>query len=180
MNKEERAGNLLVHYFRTLAISCDVGWDSDMESEIRDAVRCIIDAAVSDAADENQTRTGVPESALVAAQNEAAMLRQQRATAQQEIDTLRQHLADAIKLISALQGDVRLLRQQAAEAWTERDRQLLRATALAWQLAELRQQTVEVTNSDDPLDSATLHNMRETAMPMAANDTPPAASAIAV
>ena len=154
MNKEERAGNLLVHYFRTLAISCDVGWDSDMESEIRDAVRCIIDAAVSDAADENQTRTGVPESALVAAQNEAAMLRQQRVTAHQEIDTLRQHLADAIKLISALQGDVRLLRQQAAEAWTERDRQLLRAANLAGQLAELRQQIVEVTNSDELLDAA--------------------------
>ena len=136
MNKEERAGNLLVHYFRTLAISCDVGWDSDMESEIRDAVRCIIDAAVSDAADENQTRTGVPESALVAAQNEAAMLRQQRATAQQEIDTLRQHLADAIKLISALQGDVRLLRQQVAEARTERDRQKFKVIGLRAAVAE--------------------------------------------
>jgi hypothetical protein len=85
---------------------------------------------------EEAALTGVPESALVAAQNEAAMLRQQRATAHQEIDTLRQHLADAIKLISALQGDVRLLRQQVAEARTERDRQKFKVIGLRAAVAE--------------------------------------------
>ena len=85
---------------------------------------------------EEAALTGVPESALVAAQNEAAMLCQQRATAHQEIDTLRQHLADAIKLISALQGDVRLLRQQVAEARTERDRQKFKVIGLRAAVAE--------------------------------------------
>ena len=85
---------------------------------------------------EEAALTGVPESALVAAQNEAAMLRQQRAAAHQEIDTLRQHLADAIKLTSALQGDVRLLRQQVAEARTERDRQKFKIIGLRAAVAE--------------------------------------------
>lgn len=56
MNKEDRAGDLLVHYFRTLAMRCGVGWDTDMESEIRDAVRCIIDAAVMEAAEQNRPK----------------------------------------------------------------------------------------------------------------------------
>lgn len=97
----------------------------------RSTIAMALHLAIEDAA-----LTGVPESALVAAQNEAAMLRQQRATAHQEIDTLRQHLADAIKLISALQGDVRLLRQQVAEARTERDRQNFKVIGLRAAVAE--------------------------------------------
>ncbi|MDQ5917690.1 MAG: hypothetical protein QG660_802, partial [Pseudomonadota bacterium] len=43
---------------------------------------------------------------------------------------------DAIKLISALQGDVRLLRQQVAEARTERDRQKFKVIGLRAAVAE--------------------------------------------
>jgi len=97
-----------------------------MEPFSIDAILLALRLAIAEAAD-----SAIPESALVAAQNEAAMLRQQLADARREIDELSADLRGA-------RVDLGITRYGASELTCERD-------ALRKQLAQLDADNADLT-----------------------------------